>query len=137
LFSSHFCDAAPLTNQISSTPPTPPWQRLAIALLTAAMVLVLVFFASHLLQWRDPYVRQVLALPGDVVKGQVIFQVNCAACHGIQGDGLVGPSLRRVAHRRSKLSLIQQVVEGKTPPMPKFQPSPEVMADLLGYLEQL
>ena len=101
------------------------------------MVVVMGLFASYLLEWRDPYVREVLALPGDQMKGQVIFQVNCAGCHGIQADGLVGPSLRRVSHHRSRLSLIQQVIGGKTPPMPKFQPSPEVMANLLEYLEGL
>ncbi|NER30629.1 MAG: cytochrome c, partial [Symploca sp. SIO1C4] len=39
--------------------------------------------------------------------------------------------------RKSKISLIHQVTDGKTPPMPKFQPSPQEMADLLSYLEEL
>ncbi|MFM6660226.1 MAG: cytochrome c, partial [Microcystis panniformis] len=32
---------------------------------------------------------------------------------------------------------IEQVISGKTPPMPKFQPDTQAMADLLVYLENL
>jgi len=35
------------------------------------------------------------------------------------------------------LDLIRQVTSGQTPPMPQFQPSPQEMADLLKYLEQM
>jgi mono/diheme cytochrome c family protein len=83
------------------------------------------------------YVRTVLHLPGDVTQGQAIFQMNCAVCHGATGNGNVGPSLRSVAHRKSREGLIQQVISGKTPPMPQFQPSEQTMADLLSYLGSL
>jgi hypothetical protein len=33
--------------------------------------------------------------------------------------------------------LIQQITSGQTPPMPKFQASPQEMADLLSYLKTL
>ncbi|MCA1991498.1 MAG: cytochrome c, partial [Coleofasciculus sp. S288] len=55
----------------------------------------------------------------------------------LQADGRVGPSLQHVSKRKSKTSLIYQVISGQTPPMPKFQPSPQEMADLLSYLEKL
>jgi hypothetical protein len=42
-----------------------------------------------------------------------------------------------VSTRKSKASLIKQVVSGETPPMPQFQPGPQEMADLLKYLETL
>jgi hypothetical protein len=45
--------------------------------------------------------------------------------------------LHDVPKRKSKVSLIEQVTSGKTPPMPKFQPSSQEMADLLSYLEKL
>jgi mono/diheme cytochrome c family protein len=83
------------------------------------------------------YVRTVLHLPGDVAQGQAIFQMNCAVCHGATGNGNVGPSLRSVATRKSREGLISQVISGKTPPMPQFQPSEQTMADLLSYLGSL
>ncbi len=52
-------------------------------------------------------------------------------------DGKVGPSLKNVSDRKSPPRLIKQVISGQTPPMPKFQPSPQEMADLLSYLESL
>jgi mono/diheme cytochrome c family protein len=91
----------------------------------------------HLIQVSDPYIRNVLSLNGDSVRGHDIFQINCAGCHGLQADGRVGPSLQHVSQRKSKVSLIHQVISGQTPPMPKFQPSTQEMADLLSYLEKL
>ena len=103
-------------------------------MLLAALIAVL---GIHQLQRSDPYIQSVLSLSGNPVQGQVIFQLNCAVCHGIKGQGLVGPSLHQVASRKSQVGLIQQVISGKTPPMPQFQPSPETMADLLKYLKDL
>ncbi|MBE7381924.1 MAG: cytochrome c [Leptolyngbya sp. SIO1E4] len=88
-------------------------------------------------QAADPYVQEVLALDGNERRGQDIFQMNCAVCHGIQARGEVGPSLLGVSARKSQARLIKQVVSGKTPPMPQFQPDPQDMADLLKYLESL
>ena len=85
----------------------------------------------------DPYVEKVFALPGNTTQGHAIFQMNCATCHGMFADGLVGPSLKAVSHRKSQADLIQQVISGKTPPMPQFQPTPQEMADLLSYLQSL
>ena len=94
---------------------------------------MLIFAISVLgLYWQkisDPYVREVLSLNGNVDKGYAIFQ--------IQEDRSVGPSLDNVSKRMSKLDIIQQVTSGRTPPMPKFQPSYQEMADLLNYLEKL
>jgi predicted CXXCH cytochrome family protein len=36
----------------------------------------------------------VVALPGDVSDGTVLFSTNCAGCHGADAGGLVGPSIR-------------------------------------------
>jgi mono/diheme cytochrome c family protein len=91
-------------------------------------------FRSH---YSDPYTRDVLALRGDPIQGNAIFQMNCAGCHGTYANGLVGPSLRDVSSRKSKFGLIHQVTSGQTPPMPKFQPSSQEMADLLSYLGTL
>ena len=101
-----------------------------------AVILAAVFFVRHV-QAADPYVQDVLALQGDRDRGQEIFQMNCAVCHGIEANGEVGPSLLGVSARKSKSKLIHQVVSGNTPPMPQFQPEPKDMADLLEYLETL
>jgi mono/diheme cytochrome c family protein len=71
------------------------------------------------------------------VQGQTIFQLNCAGCHGVTADGLVGPDLHKVSSRKSSSRIIHQVISGETPPMPQFQPSSQEMADLLEYLKGL
>lgn len=109
-------------------------------MLTIAAVCIAIALAWAGLYWyraSDPYVQSVLTSQGSIDRGRAIFEINCAACHGIDGNGLVGPSLHHVAQRKSQLGLIHQVISGETPPMPMFQASPQEMADLLEYLRQL
>lgn len=113
------------------------FQRWALIIVGVLVAFLLTAFGVHHLRYSDPYVQSVLSLPGSVSQGQFIFQMNCSSCHGIYGDGQVGPSLRHVSSRKSDLSLIHQVTSGDTPPMPQFQPTPQEMADLLKYLESL
>ncbi len=112
-------------------------QQVVLSLLAIAIVLIGVAFGVYQLRPTDPYVQNVLTLQGNSVQGHAIFQMNCAGCHGIEADGHVGPSLKRVSERKSRTGLIQQVTSGQTPPMPQFQPSTQEMADLLSYLESL
>ena len=99
--------------------------------ITSAMLVV------HLYQTSDPYIKEVLTLKCDQVRGEAIFQANCAVCHGLEANSSVGPSLVNISKRKSKAGIIKQVISGNTPPMPKFQPSPQDMTDLLSYLETL
>lgn len=108
---------------------------LVLALVIGATALLLV--GMYGLRAVDPYVEKVLARTGNEMQGHAIFQINCATCHGIFANGKVGPSLKAVSSRKSKSALIEQVISGKTPPMPQFQPSQQEMADLLSYLETL
>lgn len=110
-----------------------------VVLLALAVLAVAIAFISgiHYFHHADPYVQDVLATQGEERRGNAIFQLNCAGCHGTLANGKVGPSLRGVSNRRSQWSLIQQITSGKTPPMPKFQASPKEMADLLSYLKTL
>lgn len=124
-----------MTNQIVTD--TNLLQRMVLGILAIVATIVLVLLGVYQHQLSDPYVRNVLSLQGDLVQGHAIFQMNCAGCHGIEADGRVGPSLKRVSERKSKLNLIHQVTSGQTPPMPQFQPSSQEMADLLSYLESL
>ncbi len=105
---------------------------LAIGIIVFSFVLI-----WWLLPISEPYVQEVLSFEGNNTRGEAIFQVNCAGCHGLNGAGNVGPSLLNVTKRKSDSQIIKQVVGGKTPPMPEFQPSTEEMADLLLYLHQL
>lgn len=105
--------------------------------LTGVLIVNLILFGIYQMRLSDPYIKSVLTLQGDAVKGHAIFQMNCATCHGLQANGKVGPSLRQISERKSRLALIDQVISGKTPPMPQFQPSSQEMADLLEYLESL
>jgi mono/diheme cytochrome c family protein len=120
-----------------------PPRTASSVLKTAAIALVILLIAisismaMQLLLRADPYDESVLSLSGDAARGEVIFQQNCAICHGVDASGWVGPNLHHVASRRSRKGLIHQVTSGKTPPMPQFQPAPQEMADLLKYLEQL
>jgi|MDSW01.2.fsa_nt_gb mono/diheme cytochrome c family protein len=86
---------------------------------------------------RDPYVRSSLEKVGDQEHGSKLFLINCAGCHGIAAQGVVGPNLHGVSQRKRDPALIHQVISGKTPPMPSFQPDPQSMADLLAYLHEL
>jgi mono/diheme cytochrome c family protein len=113
------------------------FQRLILGSVMVAMVIGLCFLGYYVTRISDPYIQEVISLQGDVDQGEAIFQINCAGCHGANGDGLVGPSLHDVSRRKSKLGLIHQVTSGQTPPMPKFQPNSQEMADLLMFLEQL
>jgi mono/diheme cytochrome c family protein len=111
-------------------------QRTVWFVLVGVMAMVILGLAL-LFRQPDPYVQEVLTRPGDALQGQVIFQLNCAGCHGFDANGLVGPSLHHVASRKTRTGLIHQVTSGETPPMPQFQPSPQEMADLLEYLQRL
>ncbi|WP_066381437.1 MULTISPECIES: cytochrome c [unclassified Anabaena] len=112
-------------------------QQIVLLALAILLVVILGVFGVQMVQASDPYVKGVLALQGDPIQGHAIFQINCSGCHGLEADGRVGPSLQGVSKRKSRYGLINQVISGKTPPMPKFQPSTQEMADLLSYLESL
>ncbi|MEB3172545.1 MAG: cytochrome c [Cyanobacteriota bacterium] len=107
---------------------------LILAFAGACIVLVLLVLPAAR---SDPYTRSTLELSGSAENGARLFLLNCAGCHGIAAQGLVGPNLHGVAQRKSNRQLIQQVVSGRTPPMPRFQPEPQAMADLLAYLQSL
>jgi mono/diheme cytochrome c family protein len=107
-----------------------------VALGILAFCVFLAFFLGFLTK-TDAYTQSVLNLEGNPTKGRSIFVMNCVDCHGQWADGKVGPSLKNVSERFSKVRLIHQVVSGETPPMPQFQPATQEMADLLSYLNQL
>ena len=111
---------------------------MALLALVAGLAVFLFSLAVLLPGLRaDPYTRATLHLQGDVGNGGRLFRLNCAGCHGLAAQGLVGPNLHGVGQRKNDRQLIQQVVSGRTPPMPRFQPDPQTMADLLAFLNSL
>ena len=112
-------------------------QRIALIVVAILLVVLVGVLAVRIVKHSQPYVKEVLALQGNPTQGSAIFQINCAGCHGWQADGRVGPSLQGVSKHKSRYGLIHQVISGETPPMPKFQPSAQEMADLLSYLEKI
>ena len=122
-----------------AAPPTASRRGLISALMLVAAVCVAVVALVVLLPAArsDPYTRSTLQLSGAAERGEQLFLINCAGCHGIAAQGLVGPDLHGVDSRKNNRQLIQQVVSGRTPPMPRFQPEPQAMADLLAYLHTL
>ena len=108
----------------------------ALATLAATACAVLAF-ALYQAAVVDPYTQAVLALDGDPGQGGRLFRINCAGCHGLAAQGLVGPDLHGVADRKNDVQLVRQVVSGQTPPMPKFELEPQAMADLISHLHHL
>ena len=104
-----------------------------LAAVACAVLALLLLQASR----TDPYTSATLDRVGSVEDGGRLFRLNCAGCHGLAAQGLVGPNLHGVDRRKNDRQLIQQVVSGRTPPMPRFQPEPQAMADLLAFLHSL
>jgi len=111
--------------------------QFVLAATTILLCVVLIIWGIHRVEVSDPYVHDVLASTGNLERGQQLFWQNCATCHGVKGAGEVGPDLQNVSERKSQVALIKQVISGKTPPMPQFQPNIQDMADLLVFLENL
>jgi mono/diheme cytochrome c family protein len=129
-----------LDNQVAKLEPHTDEQSkpsMVISFVAVLLVMSLAVLLVSQFHVSDPYTKTVLSLNGDSVQGHAIFQMNCAGCHGLKGDGKVGPSLHHVSGRKSRSQIIHQVISGETPPMPQFKPNTQEMADLLSYLEKL
>lgn len=111
--------------------------RFILTIITVVLIVGAIGLGIYWQKISDPYAYQVLTLSGNPEKGAAIFQINCAGCHSLQADRNVGPRLDNISKRKSQRDIIAQVTSGRTPPMPKFQPSEQEMADLLGYLKTL
>ena len=100
----------------------------------AAMATLLWLFGAF---QNDTYIKTTLNLQGSTDKGERLFRVNCVGCHGLSAQGLLGPDLHEVSHHLSERKIINQVIQGRTPPMPSFEMEPQQMADLMAYLKSL
>ena len=110
------------------------WRIFLLATATAAFLILF---------WRigdfkqDPFITKTLSIKGEALSGSKLFKINCVGCHGISGQGFVGPDLQEVTQELSDKKIINQVIRGLTPPMPSFEIEPQSMADLLAYMHSL
>ena len=108
-----------------------------IFLLSSVTFILLIFF------WRmgdfkqDPFITETLSIQGEALSGSKLFKINCVGCHGISAQGFVGPALHDATKVMSDKKIINQVIQGLTPPMPSFEIEPQSMADLLEYMHSL
>lgn len=109
--------------------------RSAVILVGIALIILLLWLLGVF--QNDPYIKETLSLEGSSANGERLFRVNCVGCHGISAKGLLGPDLHEVSENLSQKQIINQVMQGRTPPMPSFQMDPQKMADLLAYLDSL
>ena len=86
---------------------------------------------------EDPFISKTLSIQGEALSGSKLFKINCVGCHGISGQGFVGPDLHEATQEMSDKKIINQVIRGLTPPMPSFEIEPQSMADLLAYMHSL
>ena len=130
----------PLTPVTVANPAAPgkrPRTFIAALATLAATACAVLAFALYQAAVVNPYTQAVLALDGDSRQGGRLFRINCAGCHGLAAQGLVGPDLHGVVDRKNDVQLVRQVVSGQTPPMPKFELEPQAMADLISHLHHL
>jgi len=75
----------------------------------------------------------------DLVKGRRAFSRNCTVCHGLSGEGGLGPPLKGITTRLSADEITHQLKNPRGS-MPRLYPAPiddRLLADLLAYLQQL
>jgi mono/diheme cytochrome c family protein len=80
-------------------------------------------------------VDSVLSAPGDVESGAALFAGTCAACHGPEGHGGVGPDLRERVPSREDPTLVRTLLTGKGA-MPPWADrfDDRALADLVAFL---
>ena len=108
-----------------------------IFLLSSVTVILLILFWKIGDFKQDPFITETLSIQGEALSGSKLFKINCAGCHGISAQGFVGPDLHDATRVMSDKKIINQVIQGLTPPMPSFEIEPQSMADLLEYMHSL
>ncbi len=65
-------------------------------------------------EWTDARIEKLTDDATAVAAGQEVFKMNCAACHGQQGEGLIGPNLTddEWLHGGSPMEIFASVKDG-------------------------
>ncbi len=75
----------------------------------------------------------------DMAHGHVVYEANCAACHGASGGGGVGPNLHGESARKDTAAAIAWIKHPMLP-MPTLYPNPlseSDVDDVAAYIESL
>jgi len=76
-----------------------------------------------------------------IAAGKQLYASHCAACHGENGKGMVGPDLTASSYKygKSRLDIAKSISEGRPNGMPTFggQINPEQVESLVEYLLSL
>ena len=110
------------------------WRIFLLSTATVAFIILLWTIGSFK---QDPFITETLSIQGEALSGSKLFKINCVGCHGISAQGFVGPDLHDATKVMSDKKIINQVIQGLTPPMPSFEIEPQSMADLLEYMHSL
>ncbi len=90
----------------------------------------------------DDDIKKMIADTDDLEKSKALFMQNCMACHGMQGQGVIGPNLTDNAwihggKPQDIYSLIQVGVASKGMPTWKGLISDEQTRGLVAYIKSL
>ena len=78
-------------------------------------------------------------VPGDGARGKVLFQENCATCHGADARGIPAKSSQDLTDRawqaKTKDAQIRNVIQiGQGMKMPAFRLGQQQLADLVAFI---
>jgi cytochrome c oxidase cbb3-type subunit 3 len=98
--------------------------------------------ANPTLQIDEATLAELVANPDMIAAGAEHYALQCAACHGDQGQGLIGPNLTDAywIHGADNLNVYQVISEGVvTQGMPPWEAvySPEERAELVAFVQSL
>ncbi|MEJ8859212.1 cytochrome c [Variovorax robiniae] len=113
-------------------------RNLVAAALAASLVMLPQAEAQ---QPAAPTASEPAAAPGepDLAKGKKAYQRYCSVCHGMRGEGALGPALQGISKRMTQEDITRQLMEPRGS-MPKMYPTPiddKIWADIRSYLMQL
>jgi putative heme-binding domain-containing protein len=96
--------------------------------------------AIALLSSAAPAGAQRFHVPGELEQGEILYQANCATCHGLEGDEVRGTDLAHGQFRRAStdedlIRIIRTGIPGTA--MPANNVSPVQAAAIVGYLRSL
>ncbi len=82
---------------------------------------------------EDADSKAVTSLTGDEVNGEVLYDANCAACHGASAEGASGPAI----YDEDADDFVEaiQYGEGSMPAFPDF--SDQDIADVIAFVQTL
>ena len=96
--------------------------------------------AIAVLSSAAPARAQRFHVPGELEQGEILYQANCATCHGLEGDEVRGTDLAHGQFRRAStdedlIGIIRNGIPGTA--MPANNVSPVQAAAIVGYLRSL